>query len=98
VPSLVDKLRKLHNVLVIGGTLAAGGCGSTAARLAVADPADAVAAQPVATEPTAPTPAPAAPGPTTRSEPAATAPATATPATAASPDPEAGGVPGWFGG
>ena len=80
-------IKKLYNVLVVGGTLAAAACDRPAQRPATTPTADAAASP----SPDAPAPAPAPTDATTPDT------ATATPA-APAPAPAAGGVRGWFGG
>jgi len=78
-------IKKLYNVLVVGGALAAAACDRPAQRPPTTPTADAAAA----------------PGPdaTTTDGPTTDAPATPDAATApAAPAPAAGGVRGWFGG
>jgi hypothetical protein len=78
-------IKKLYNVLVVGGALAAAACDRPAQRPPTTPTADAAAA----------------PGPdaTTTDGPTTDAPATPDAATApAAPVPAAGGVRGWFGG
>lgn len=78
-------IKKLYNVLVVGGALAAAACDRPAQRPPTTPTADAAAAP--------------SPDATTTDAPTTDAPATPDAATApAAPAPAAGGVRGWFGG